>query len=326
MGRCLIAIVALLFFAHVTLAQPEKTAAPIDVWFDVDPANGIGEIDDGLMLIQGFHSPEVKIHGVSVVFGNAEFKNALPIGYNIVEAFGPEGLTVYPGAASAAEFGKETEAVTAMAAALRERPLTILAVGPVTNVGTLVQKHPELHERIERIVMVAARRPGQRFEVRPGQARPFRDFNFELDPAAMQAILDTRIPLVFAPWEVSSKVWVTRADVDALRKAGATGVYIHATSQHWLQRWETNLQAPGFNPFDTLALAWVTHPHLIEAAPVSVRIEDGPDDQPANAGQTKPYLLVEEIASNDGGGRSILYCHTPKPEFHALLMQRLGGE
>ena len=60
-------------------AVPTKAAEPIDVWLDVDTATGIGDVDDGLMLIQSFHSPEIHVRGISVVFGNAPLRLALPI-------------------------------------------------------------------------------------------------------------------------------------------------------------------------------------------------------------------------------------------------------
>ena len=194
-----------------------------DVWLDVDTATGIGDVDDGLMLIQSFHSPEVNVRGISVVFGNAPLEKALPIARTITSRFGPAGLTPRSGAASAADFGRSTEAVEAMAAELERRPMTIVAAGPVTNVGTLVKLHPNLHGRIERIIMVAGRRPGQRFCTNDNQKMPHRDFNFELDPAAMQVILTTRIPLVFAPWEVSSHVWISRDDLKTLSRQGESG-------------------------------------------------------------------------------------------------------
>src|SRR5690606_28124964 len=107
-------------------------------------------------------------------------------------------------------------------------------------VGTLVKRHPELHDRIEAIVVVAGRRPGQRF-VTPDQENQQSsppDFNFECDVPAMQAILDTQIPLVMAPWEVASHVWVTADDLTSLRDAGPTGLFLYATSLHrieWLR-------------------------------------------------------------------------------------------
>lgn len=310
-------------------AEPVEASSPVDVWLDVDTANGVGDVDDGLMVIQAFHSPEVKIRGLSVVFGNTTLEQAVPIARTIVERFGPLGLEIYPGAASAEALGEETAATRALAAALKERPLTILAVGPVTNIGSLLKLHPELAERIERIIMVAARRPGQRFVSSATQARPHRDFNFELDPSAMQVILDTQIPLVFAPWEVSSHVWIGREELAQLKRSGGSGAWIAETSEYWIAMWEANITPRGFNPFDTLALGWVTHPELIDTMPVTVRIEQAVDDRATPeqqaAGRQKPYLHVEPLASDAEESRSVIYCHTPKPEFTPLLLSRLAG-
>lgn len=320
------ALHVLVHLANAT--EPTKSDRPIDVWLDVDTATGLGDVDDGLMVIQAFHSPEVNVRGISVVFGNTTLERAVPIAREIVERFGPTGLKVHGGAASAEELGKETDATRALAAALEERPLTILAVGPVTNIGTLLKRHPELAARIERLIMVAARRPGQRFVSSETQKVPHRDFNFELDPAAMQVILNTDIPLVFAPWEVSSHVWIGREELSQLRSAGDTGKWIAETSEYWIALWERDITKRGFNPFDTLALGWVTHPHLIHAMPVTVQIVQAEDDRATpeelKAGKKKPYLHVQPLVVGQSSARSVIYCHTPRPEFTPLLLERLS--
>jgi len=321
---------ALHALAHPAIAaEPTKPDQPIDVWLDVDTATGFGDVDDGLMVIQAFHSPEVNIRGISVVFGNTTLERAVPIAREIVARFGPAGLKVHAGAASAEELGQATDATRALAAALKERTLTILAVGPVTNIGTLLQRHPELDTRIERIVMVAGRRPGQRFVSSDTQKVPHRDFNFELDPAAMQVILNTSIPLVFAPWEVSSHVWIGREELSQLRSAGDTGQWIAETSEYWIALWERDITKRGFNPFDTLALGWVTHPHLIQAMPVTAQIVQAEDDRASAgevaAGKKKPYLHVQPLVVGASAARSVIYCHTPRSEFTHLLLERLSG-
>src|SRR4051794_38550414 len=64
------------------------------VWIDTDPAVGVKErdVDDGLALIQSFHSPELEIKGISVVFGNASLDQVFPIGKEIARRFGPKGV------------------------------------------------------------------------------------------------------------------------------------------------------------------------------------------------------------------------------------------
>lgn len=318
--RFVVAALMLLLADPVVSADENRL---IDVWFDVDTATGSGDVDDGLMLIQGFHSPELNVRGISVVFGNAPLDQAVPIARTIVRKFGPDGIEPKVGAAGAADLGKANEAVQAIAADLQRAPMTIAAVGPVTNIGTLVNRYPELHDRIDRIVMVAARRPNQRFVTHEKQALPHRDFNFELDPLAMQAILDTEIPLVFAPWEVSSHVWISRDDLTNLQNSGGSGAWIAKTSPYWIERWERGGESRGFNPFDTLAVGWLTHPESIKSMEVSVTIEVGANDRVATEEpKTKQYLNVRPY---EGTGRKAIYCFDVQPEFKPMLMERLSG-
>ena len=316
--------------AHETEEPREEAAAeaklsePHRVWLDVDPALGLegGEVDDGLFLLQSFHSPELSIAGVSVVFGNTSLENAVPIAEALVARFGPAGLQVHPGAASAEQLGVPTAATAAMADALAESPLTLLAVGPVTNAATLVLEHPELHQQIERIVVVAGRREGQSFRAGTRDVAPFRDFNFELDPQAMQVLLDTEIPLVMAPWEVSSHVWIRGADLVDLAARSEAGAWAAGAVQSWVERWARDLGTDGFTPFDTLAAGYVTHPHLIEGFEGRAWIWEDLDDTQPETGVTKPYLYVDP---NDDGGRRVTYLFQPHPDFQPLLLDRIAG-
>lgn len=316
------------FALGAAIMSAAALAEPIDVWIDADPSAGLfeQEVDDALALIQAFNSPRLRIHGISIVYGNAALKDALPIGEQLTERFGPEGLHVYGGAAAAGELGRTNAAVEAMANAIAETRLTILALGPVTNVGSLLMLHPELHDRIDRIVVVAGRRRGQRFTPKPDRITAATDFNFEHDPAAMQAILDSSIDFVMAPWEVSSKVWITKEDIDGLRGTGPTGDWLGSNTSSWIARWKRRYGVEAFNPFDSLAVGWVTHPGLIETIPVSVKIETLPNDmlaeRPNLKEKEKPYLLIDP---EQNGTRKAQYAHTPSPKFKEVLLQHLRG-
>ena len=233
--------------------------------------------------------------------------------------YGPPGLPIYAGAARAAQLGEETDASRAMAEALKQEKLTILALGPVTNVATVLKNHPELGEQIEAIIAVAGCRPNQHFVTGTKPHKPFRDFNFEQDAPAFQVLLDSNAPLVLAPWEVSSKVWLKEADLNSLAAGNPAAQWLAAPGQDWLAMWREKFDADGFNPFDTLAVAYVTSPDLIEWEELPVEIRLLPDDT-SDKPDTKPYLLVaKEIPSK----RLVRYCHTPKPSFKDDLMARL---
>jgi pyrimidine-specific ribonucleoside hydrolase len=310
----------LIAFAGSLLSEAK---AKIPVWIDTDPSVSRGghEVDDGFALIQAFHSPELEVDGVSVVFGNAPLPTAWPIGREIVEKFGPRGLHAYKGAASAEDLGKETEASEALERALRKERLNILAIGPVTNVATVLKMHPELAKRVIRIIAVAGRRPGQRFVASPTQSQAFRDFNFELDPAGFQVLLDSGVPLVLAPWEISSTIWMKREDLERLDKGGPDAKYLVPPALDWLEWWHKNLGTDGFNPFDTLAVAYLTSPDLLQCSDLKAQIVTAPDDVTADAGtRTKPYLY---ISADLKAAHSVTYCYNARPEFKADLLRRL---
>jgi hypothetical protein len=98
-------------------SNDDLRSSPTVIWIDTDPSvmPGGHEVDDGLALIQAFHSSEVLVRGVSIVFGNAELREAVPIAEKIIEQFGPKNLHPYPGAVSAEQLGIETPASRALA-------------------------------------------------------------------------------------------------------------------------------------------------------------------------------------------------------------------
>ncbi len=317
MERLLTLILLTILMMLNTTAQNLKQKI---IWIDTDPSVQLGghEVDDGFALLQAFHSPELKIRGISVVFGNAPFEQAWLMGQEIVNRFAPPGLKIFPGAKNALELGEETAAVRAMANALKKEKLIILALGPVTNVASLLKLHPELSKNIIEIIVVAGRRPNQHFISRPDQPRPFRDFNFELDAPGFQVLLDSSVPLVFAPWEVSSKVWLREAELKRLAEGTEATKWLYAPASDWLKKWKNDLGLDGFNPFDTLAVGYLTSPKLMTLEELFAEIKVLPDD--VNPQREKPYLLAGKRIK---AKRRVKYCYDASPKFAEDLMTRL---
>ena len=222
--------------------RPESPG-PVAVWIDTDPSvlPGGREVDDGLALVQAFHSPELDLRGVSAVFGNADLATTLPSAQEIVDQFGPDGLQVWSGADGADRLGEQTEATRALMNALDQAPLTILALGPVTNVASVLLLRPELRSRITEIVVVAGRRPGDEFRV-GSSGDPLRDLNFELDAPAMQVLLDSGVLLTLAPFEISSKVTLTSEHLARLEASGDAGRWLATPVRDWLALWGPKLR------------------------------------------------------------------------------------
>ncbi len=239
--------------------------AALAVWMDVDPAvlRGGHEPDDGLALLQAFHSPELEVRGVSVVYGNSPLETGYPIAQEIARRFGPSGLPVLRGASSGGELGVETDASRALAEALRREELTILALGPVTNVATVLKNHPDLAPRMRQIVAVAGRRPGQKFVLGEG-GTPLMDFNFELDPEGFRVLLGSGVPLTLAPFEISSKTPLAEDDIERFASAPEIADFFLEPLRDYVDWYEDRFGLRAIFPFDTLAVASLTSPAWIQ--------------------------------------------------------------
>jgi Inosine-uridine nucleoside N-ribohydrolase len=308
-------------------AAVASASSPKSIWIDTDPSAAPGghEVDDGIALLQAFGSPELAIRGVSIVFGNADLPTAGRLGEEIVRRFGPQSVRVHMGAAGAQDLGKETEATIALERELTQSHLTVLALGPGTNIATVILKHPELAERIDEIIAVASRRPGQLFKSGERQSVPFRDFNFEMDPEAFGALLRSKIPLTFVPWEISSRVWLTTRDIRAAAAKSAGMAWLLPAITDWLALWKREFGTDGFNPFDTLAVGYLVDRSDLTCGAFSAGIEMRPDDTRVNGtlAPVKPYLIVRESTV---GSRAVTYCYMAKPGFKTDLLRRLASK
>lgn len=314
--------------AIAALAANGGARPRVPVWIDTDPALGEPErdVDDGFALVQAFRSPELEIRGISVVFGNAPLDRGLEIARSLAGRFGPPALRVFAGSPAAGSRGTESDASRALADALRAEPLTVLALGPVTNVATLLERRPELARRIVRIVCVAGRRPGQRFTTGTANPRGHRDFNFELDPEAFRVLIRSKVRLVLAPFELSSRVWIEAPDLARLAAGPPAARALATSARPWLELWRRLFAVNGFNPFDTLAVGYVAAPAGFECESLPVEIRTLPDDvtEPGMQGsavETKPYLLVSK--SFVSAPARALFCSNAPPDFKRELLERL---
>lgn len=305
-----------------------------DVWIDTDPSIGLPfhEADDAFALIQAFHSPELRIRGVSTSYGNAPLAATTRIGRRLVERFGGlaglDGSRVFPGAASAADLGRETAATEALAAALRAGPpLTYLALAPLTNLASVLRREPALAASLARVVFVGGRSPGRRF--RAGwNPYEFHDANFHKDPLAAAAVLGaTGVPLTLASVELALDVPITSADLRRIGREGdAAGRFLARAAWPWLMGWRMFTGLPGGVAFDCFAVLAVTHPHLLATEERFVGIHADLHGGDAPARRREPHHL---LASREPGvwsaTRWATFCTVARPEAKNVLLTRLAG-
>jgi inosine-uridine nucleoside N-ribohydrolase len=191
---------------------PEVATPPFPrrVWIDTDAACGHSprtDPDDCFAIALLLRSPEVHVVGISTVAGNA-----------------PREVVA---ATTRAIAGTRVAVNGDLRMALEQGPLTIVALGPLTNIAAVLREHPELRKNVARLIAVMGRRPGHIFHPAEGagggmlfgHGPVFRDFNFALDPDAAAQVLAMKLPVSLVPYDAARGIELIAADLDQERDA-----------------------------------------------------------------------------------------------------------
>lgn len=232
-----------LFLAMVCAAP--AAAQTQKIIFDTDFA--FPPQDDAMALFFVLNSPEIEILGITTVAGNRSVNVATTDALKVLEVTNRTEIPVYQGAA-APLLHKGTEwdtkrhggwyandpapappggfarakkvesqgAVDYMVRTVMANPgqVTILAIGPLTNVAMALRMEPRMAASVKQLVIM-----GGAIASLPdggGNHTPNAEFNFYVDPEAAQIVLRSGIPIILSPLNVSRKARFTKADYDKL--------------------------------------------------------------------------------------------------------------
>lgn len=143
-------------------------------------------------------------------------------------------------------------------------PVTVVAVGPLTNLGVVLENHPELADQVARVVIM-----GGAVEV-PGNVdvAPAAEWNFFIDPEAARRVIAADVEVTLVALDATRYVaWTDRvvARVGALDTPVAEAVYSLAKSTGSLA---------GFYLWDELAAMVAVDSTLVKTEAKTVRIDD----------------------------------------------------
>jgi purine nucleosidase len=219
-----LALVILLFPA-LSLAQPMP--APEKVIFDTDIGD---DVDDAYALALLTHLPNARILGVTTAFGHTRERAELAA--KLLAVLGRKEIPVYAGRRGEAAIRrqydwakgyrsaslKEEEAVAFMHRAINRTPgeVTLIAVGPLTNLGDLLTRHPDVKPKIKRIVIMG----GAVYVGYGNDPKPVAEWNIKCDPVAARAVYESGVPLVMAGLEVTAMM---QLDAERQKKLFAYG-------------------------------------------------------------------------------------------------------
>jgi purine nucleosidase len=265
---------------------------PARVWIDTDAAcdGANADPDDCFAMLVLMHSPDVEIVGISTVFGNAPLSVVDRTTRGLVgRVAGSSDILVHSGSSTALTAERTISIEPAHAAlerALERGPLTIVSLGPLTNVAATLRRRPDLADNIGLLVTVMGRRPGHVFHPAEGRTSSgilfghgpvFSDFNYSKDRTSAAIVLRLAERITLTPYAAAREVMLNRQDLARMRGGSRAASWLAERAGPWLDHWEGDIGLPGFYPFDALAALYVLHPQQFSCAKVSAWIAE--DDQ-----------------------------------------------
>lgn len=288
---------------------------------DTDPG-----VDDAMMILAAFHSPELEVVGMTSVFGNASGYATALNALRLVELEGNDHIPVARGSDRglvvearmlgtmvhgedgmgntnpAPPKGKwlDISAAQFIAQKVLEYPhqVTLLAVGPLTNVALALRLEPRIVELVKQVVIMGGSIGAG------GNISPVAEANIFHDPHAAEIVFSAGLPLVMVGLDVTLKVIQTRQYLDEIKGANSPAGRLLRAILPCYQDYHDRAYGMGgdIHTHDPSALAYVLAPELFEVEKVPVYVETGGygfgqtiADRHGQLGQRPPVSVCVEV-------------------------------
>jgi inosine-uridine nucleoside N-ribohydrolase len=261
--------------------------------FDTDPG-----IDDAMALLFIEASPALDLVAVTTVFGNADIdtttRNALYLKHRFgltapvfkgtdkpltrprnpspTFVHGENGLgdVELTGLVAAEPEAKPAHQAIIDLARANPGEITLVAVGPLTNLALALRADPEVAALLKGVVIM-----GGAFGVagKPGNVTPVAEANIWNDPEAADLVFTAPWHVTAVSLDVTTQVVMSPAYMDALEiAAGPAGEFLNAISKPYAAFYGGRDGIVGCCVHDAAAVAFVIDPSLFEVRPGSIRV------------------------------------------------------
>ncbi len=261
---------------------------PRKVILDVDPG-----IDDAVALAIALFDPRLDVLAVTATGGNVTPEQAtanvqavvglldppkLPrIGVAPADVLLPEKTVNLhgPGGLGGADLprarlhaGHPSEKLIHEIVRANPGEVTILALGPLTNIARVIGRDPAITEQIGELVISGGTHSAR------GSTTPVADFNFYCDPEAARQVIRQPLTKTLVPLETTGRVvlgfdFLEQVPDDSSR----AGNLLHRILPHAFRAHRQLLGTEGIRLHDAVAVASLLHPELFERTTVGADVE-----------------------------------------------------
>ena len=159
---------------------------------------------------------------------------------------------------------------------IRQRPgqITLLAVGPLTNVGAAIARDPATFKQLKPVVMMGGSvRAGYRKSQYVPNRPPDKEYNIVSDVAGAQALFRAGVPIVMMPLD-ATQIRLDEVERNALFGHGSPLTDALTLLYHqWIdayQPWSSTMPSL----FDVVPVAWLVDPRVCALTPLRINVED----------------------------------------------------
>ncbi|HEX2792228.1 MAG TPA: nucleoside hydrolase [Candidatus Paceibacterota bacterium] len=251
---------------------------------DTDPGH-----DDALAIILMERSALFDIQAVTTVAGNSTIQNttdnaryvldligsttplysgsAVPLKRELIQAE-VHGVTGLAGAEITKREMLTENAVEKIVEIIQSNPgeVTILALGPLTNIAKILLKDSNVSNLIQQIVIMGGA------IATPGNKNRVAEFNIFVDPDAADIVFRSDTEKVLIPLDACNDVFLTLEDFNELNGAGIYGP-IQSMMKHYIEGIRKYEKTSGALMYDPLAAYYLINPGAFKTAMMDLQIE-----------------------------------------------------
>jgi purine nucleosidase len=266
--------------------------APHPIIIDCDPGQ-----DDAVALFLAMSSPdELEILGITTVAGNVPLTLTRRNARMMCDIAGRQDIRVFSGCdkpmvreAITAEYihgntgidgvdvfepntplqqQHAVDFIIETLLAADDASITLVPTGPLSNIGTAIDKEPAILRHVKQIVVMGgAMREG-------GNRSPSAEFNILVDPQAAELVFNCGRPIVVMGLDVTHQVLSTRGRVDRIRALDNPVAQATAGMLSFFHRYDSKKYGSEGAPLhDPCTVAWLLEPGLFQTRECNLSVE-----------------------------------------------------
>ncbi len=259
------------------------------VVFDCDPG-----LDDALALLLALASDELDVLAVTTIAGNSTIENTTQNALNLLEFFGKEYIPVAKGSSNPIlgrfNSGSHVHGTTGIGGVelpkakancdtrraheliaqeilKSDEKVTIIATGPLTNVGMAISLYPEILDNIEMISLMGG-------SVNVGNVSAVAEANCKNDPEAAHIVFNSGAKIAMFGLNVTYQTTIKPSEMEEIRRIG--GKFAHAAADFLTYHFESYKTLPYFDgdpSHDSCAVAYLLKPEIFKMEELNVVVD-----------------------------------------------------